>query len=31
MYNDTPMSFINQADSALYQAKAQGKNRIYSA
>jgi diguanylate cyclase (GGDEF)-like protein len=31
MYNDTPMSFINQADSALYQAKSQGKYRIYSA
>ena len=31
MYNDTPIGFINQADSALYQAKAQGKNRIYPA
>jgi diguanylate cyclase (GGDEF)-like protein len=31
MYNDTPIGFINQADSALYQAKEQGKNCIYTA
>ncbi|WP_268602439.1 diguanylate cyclase, partial [Escherichia coli] len=31
MYNDTPISFINEADSALYQAKKKGKNCIYGA
>lgn len=29
-YNDTPISFIDLADHALYQAKRQGKNGIYS-